>query len=132
MLFYAKSKTYYYDGTFLREAYAPATTAKGFNQVGDNPKRSLNPKGRNGGSVWQINNGSKRSDHPAPMPFELAERCVLVGCPVGGTVLDPFVGSGTTALACVQNQRHCTGIDLNRAYLEIAMKKVPGARIVTR
>jgi DNA modification methylase/predicted RNA methylase len=132
VLFYAKSKTYYYDGTFLREAYAPATTAKGFNQVGDNPKRSLNPNGRNGGSVWRINNGFKQSDHPAPMPLELAVRCVLAGCPVGGTVLDPFVGSGTTALACVQNQRHCTGMDLNRAYLEMAMQKVPGARIVTR
>ena len=65
VLFYTKTTKYHYDGEFLREAYAVATKAKGFNQVGDNPRRPLNPNGRNGGSVWHINNGVKGTgNHP--------------------------------------------------------------------
>ena len=66
------------------------------------------------------------------MPLELAERCVIAGCPEGGTVLDPFIGSGTTAVACVENRRHCIGIDLSAKYLCIAEKRVPGAKVIGR
>ena len=83
LFLFTKHDKYYYDGRILREEYAPATKAH-------HPERRLNPAGKNGGSVWRINNSLRQSDHPAPMPLELAERCVVVGCPAGGTVLDPF------------------------------------------
>ena len=125
LFLFTKQDKYYYDGRVLREEYAPATKAH-------HPERRLNPSGKNGGSVWRINNGLRQSDHPAPMPLELAERCVVVGCPAGGTVLDPFVGSGTTAIASVEHGRSCLGIDLNRKYLEIARGRIPGAKIATK
>jgi DNA modification methylase len=56
------------------------------------------------------------------MPVALAERCILAGCKPGGTVLDPFSGSGTTGLAATRNGRRYIGIDLNAEYLALSLK----------
>jgi DNA modification methylase len=65
--------------------------------------------------VWTIPNRSKPANgiDTAPFPDELVERCLELGCPGGGWVLDPFAGSGTTVKVAVKSGRHGTGIDLN-------------------
>ncbi len=68
--------------------------------------------------VWRISPDQACStDHPAPMPLKLAERCVRLGCRPGGRVLDPFAGGCTTGVAALAHGRMFTGIDLRREYL---------------
>jgi len=52
----------------------------------------------------------------------LAERCVLAGCKPGGTVLDPFSGSGTTGMVAQRHGRKYVGIDLNKDYLDLSLR----------
>lgn len=54
----------------------------------------------------------------------LVEPCILAGCPEGGLVLDPFIGSGTTAMVARQLGRRAVGIDLNEEYLEMAVRRI--------
>jgi DNA modification methylase len=61
------------------------------------------------------------TSHFAVMPPALALRCILAGCKPGGTVLDPFSGSGTTGLAAQRTGRRYVGIDLNAEYLELSL-----------
>jgi DNA modification methylase len=60
------------------------------------------------------------NEHPAPMAADLAELLIRLACPAGGTVLDPFLGSGTTALVARRLGRKCIGIELNEAYCALA------------
>ena len=62
--------------------------------------------------------------HFATFPPELAERCILAGCPVGGTVLDPFGGAGTTALVAERMGRNAILIELNPEYAEITRRRL--------
>ncbi|QDU25877.1 Modification methylase DpnIIB [Anatilimnocola aggregata] len=133
---FTKTTDYYFDTDSLRVAYSSKTSERGYSasprrrkSESRKPEYELHPLGKLRGSVWPAGPASGAGDHPAPMPLQVAVDCVRAGCPEGGTVLDPFVGSGTTAVACVENARHCIGIDLNRDYLDIAMKRVPGAKI---
>ena len=57
-------------------------------------------------------------------PPTLSEPCVLAGCPEGGTVLDPFGGSGTTALVALRNNRNAVLIELNPEYVEMARRRI--------
>ena len=79
---------------------------------------------RNARSVWNIATQPFSEAHFATFPPELAERCIKAGCPVGGTVLDPFFGAGTTGLVADRLQRDCIGIELNPAYAEIARNRI--------
>lgn len=78
--------------------------------------------GRNPGDVWNINTQPFAAAHFAVMPRELAQRCILAGCKPGGTVLDPFSGSGTTGLAAQRLGRRYIGIDLNPDYLKLSLE----------
>jgi site-specific DNA-methyltransferase (adenine-specific) len=69
-----------------------------------------------GKNLWTFPVNSFRGDHHAMMPVALAERCVMLGSPVGATVLDPFAGAGTTGLAVIQHGRNATLIELNPEY----------------
>src|SRR5699024_12498165 len=60
--------------------------------------------------------------HFAVMPQELARRAIVAGCKPGGTVLDPFSGSGTTGLVAGRNGRKYVGIDLSRDYLDLSLR----------
>jgi DNA modification methylase len=73
-------------------------------------------KGANLRNVWTIATTPFSGDHPAVMPRELAERCILIGAPSGGVVLDPFMGSGTVAEVAIGNGRHFVGYELNPEY----------------
>lgn len=69
--------------------------------------------------VWNIPiERSRRANHNAAFPAELVRRCIEVGSPAGGHVLDPFVGSGTTILTCLENHRNVVGIDMGDGYID--------------
>lgn len=74
--------------------------------------------------VWPIATRPFSEAHFATFPPELAERCLLAGCPAGGTVLDPFGGAGTTALVADRMGLDCTIIELNPEYAEIARSRI--------
>ena len=75
---------------------------------------------RNRRSVWTIAIEPTPYAHFATMPTALAETCILAGCPGGGTVLDPFAGSGTTLRVAVELGRNAIGIELNPEYADLA------------
>jgi DNA modification methylase len=80
--------------------------------------------GRNKRSVWWVSPKPFPDAHFAVMPEELAETCVLAGCPEGGTVLDPFCGSGTTGVVALRHGRQFVGIELNPQYVEMARRRI--------
>lgn len=79
---------------------------------------------RNKRSVWHIPTAPFPEAHFATFPPALVEPCILAGCPEGGIVLDPFIGSGTTAMVARQLGRRAVGIDLNGEYLEMAVRRI--------
>jgi len=78
---------------------------------------------RNRRSVWTIPTAPYPAAHFATFPPKLIEPCILAGCPEGGTVLDPFLGSGTTARVAQDLGRKCIGIELNQDYCKLAVKR---------
>jgi len=75
--------------------------------------------------VWNFNGESKkRVGHPAPFPVELPKRCIKLFSFVGDTILDPFLGSGSTLLACVQTNRKGIGIDIDKSYCELSKQRL--------
>jgi site-specific DNA-methyltransferase (adenine-specific) len=69
--------------------------------------------------VWNIPiERSRRANHNAAFPSELVRRCIEVGSPPGGHVLDPFVGSGTTILTSLEHHRNVVGIDMGEDYID--------------
>lgn len=74
--------------------------------------------------IWSDLRGTSSPKHPAPYPIELAERLVRMFSFVGDTVLDPFMGTGTTNLACACWGRNSIGIELDADYFELARKRV--------
>ena len=75
--------------------------------------------------VWTFGGESKkRVGHPTPFPVELPKRCIKLFSFVGDTILDPFLGSGSTLVACSQTGRKGIGIEIDRGYCEIAQKRV--------
>ena len=76
-------------------------------------------------SIWSFNaESATRVGHPAPFPVELPLRCIKLYTFEGETVLDPFIGSGTTALAALLLNRHYIGYDVSKEYIELAQKRI--------
>ena len=145
-----KSKKYYYDAAAIAEPTSPTTAARykggrsangkyaeevpGQGKVqGLNRARSggyyddaLIPQFRNKRDIWLINTVPYKGGHFAAYPPKLAETCILAGCPKGGIVLDPFLGSGTTAAVAKQLDRHYIGIELNAEYCALARARIGG------
>lgn len=82
----------------------------------------LTPEGKNPGNVWEIATQPFSGAHFAVMSPKLAQRCIAAGCKPGGTVLDPFSGSGTTGMAAQRLGRKYIGIDLNAEYLGLSLR----------
>lgn len=78
--------------------------------------------------VWNIpierSLRTREAGHNAAFPSELVRRCVAVGSPVGGHVLDPFVGSGTTIFTALEHDRNAVGIDMGEAYVDYIEAKL--------
>lgn len=81
-------------------------------------------KGRIKRSVWSINTKPFKGCHYAPYPETLIETPIKACCPVGGVVLDPFMGSGTTAVVSKRHKRNYIGFELSKAYCEIAEERL--------
>jgi len=75
--------------------------------------------------VWTFTGESKtRIGHPAPFPVELPKRCIKLFTFVGDSVLDPFVGSGSTLIACALTNRKGIGVEIDKNYCEIAKNRL--------
>ena len=140
------SPKYYYDADDIREITGKEAswdnyggkgmidhpTGPGRKQIdltmGTSQKKAMpyisHPNGRNKRSVWTINTQPYSEAHFATFPEKLIEPCILAGCPEDGVVLDPFVGSGTTAAVAQKHGRKSVGVDLNKEYLDIAIKRI--------
>lgn len=77
--------------------------------------------------VWNGVTGASTKEHPAPYPSELAERLVRMFSFVGDTVLDPFMGTGTTAIASARWGRNSIGIEVDEHYFSLAHRKISSA-----
>ena len=87
------------------------------------PKATFNEHCKN--TVFRYPCGRNKL-HPTQKPLELIERLVLASSNPGDTVLDPFMGSGTTGVAALQNQREFVGIEKDAGYFDIAQKRIKG------
>jgi DNA modification methylase len=138
----SKSERYYYDaGAIAEQSKGSWNSAKGFG--GDNKKSAgvaflqtqgagshhddVEKTGRNRRSVWTVNTRPYRGAHFATFPPALIEPCILAGCPKGGTVLDPFGGSGTTAEVALKNGRNVVLNELNPEYIKLAEVRIAEA-----
>ena len=98
------------------------------------PKTFNKPRGENGRDYWRIavENGFLRLDnydHPARKPLALLRRIVGASTDLGDAVLDPFMGSGTTGVACVQTGRSFIGIEIDETYYRIAERRIAEAQM---
>ena len=127
--FFAVSKSYYFDLDPVRIPYDAVTKKARSRKLFEGSKwleLGYNPK-----DVWSVSRlhrqHAERVDHPTQKPLEIVERMVLASCPPGGRVLDPFMGSGTTAVACARQQREFVGYEINESYCAIARERVSAA-----
>lgn len=101
-----KSSKYYFN---TEESYEPTVDGNGTRRMRD---------------VWSINVEKGYGSCVAPFPEKLIDPMVRIGCPEGGVVLDPFMGSGTTALVALKNNRNFIGFELNEQYANEANKRI--------
>ena len=136
----SKSVKYYFDNEAIKEdsIYAPGKTHEVEREKGyykgkwSNPEKGSRHDGsfkairekRNKRSVWTVNTKPFKGAHFATFPPDLIKPCVLAGCPEGGTVLDPFGGSGTTALLANGHNRNAILCELNEEYIKIAKERL--------
>jgi DNA modification methylase len=85
---------------------------------------------RNKRSVWEVATQPFSEAHFATFPISLIEPCILAGCPKGGTVIDPFGGAGTTAMAASKHGRDAILVELNREYALMAERRLRRADLL--
>lgn len=147
LFLFAKGDDYYFDADAIREphvTFSEKSRMMGgrnhFGKAGGTPEKGKNagnpnlhkarwdqafhPKGRNKRTVWEIPLSKFPDAHFAVFPEKLVEPCILAGSPAGGIVLDPFIGSGTTALVALRLGRHFIGMDCNERYCEMARRRI--------
>jgi len=76
------------------------------------------------GNIWRYSVGGKRNNHPATFPEKLAEDHIITWSNEGDVVLDPFMGSGTTAKMALLNNRNYIGFELDKHYCDIANERI--------
>ena len=127
----SKSERYYYDNEAVKEKATTLPHAPGNNKL-DNSRNDFESMGkvwgedgmRNRRSVWTVATKPYAEAHFAVYPTKLIEPCILAGCPVDGTVFDPFNGSGTTGYVALCNNRHYIGTELNPEYIALTDKRL--------
>ena len=79
--------------------------------------------------LWTFNGESKKKiGHPAPFPVELPKRCISLFSYVGDTILDPFLGSGTTLVAASISNRKSIGVDIDLDYCKLALQRIKNSQ----
>lgn len=139
----SKSGPYHYDADAIREphrTFGEDSRMRGgrghFGKRGGTPEAGKNngnpnlhdgrwdqafhPLGRNKRTVWSVPLGKYRDAHFAVFPPALIEPCILAGSPAGGILIDPFFGAGTSGLVARDKGRRFVGIEINRAYCDMA------------
>ncbi|MXO75126.1 site-specific DNA-methyltransferase [Altererythrobacter aerius] len=95
-------------------------------------KVSSNPLGKNPSDVWDIpnvkSNHVEKTDHPCQFPVGLVERLVLALTEKGDSVLDPYLGVGSSAIAALKNGRHAFGCDIGEEYIQLARGRIQSLR----
>jgi site-specific DNA-methyltransferase (adenine-specific) len=147
IFFFTKTTDYFYDADAIREPHVTFTAksrmrgGRGhFGRRGSTPESGKNagdsnlhdarwdqafhPRGRNKRTVWSVPLSKFREAHFAVFPEPLVETCILAGCPPGGVVLDPFLGSGTTAVVALRLGRSFLGIDCVPEYCDMARRRL--------
>lgn len=139
---FAKEPRYWFDLDSVREPmiYPERVYAPGDHKCADVDNRNMkglhdgrescgNPAlGKNPGDTWRIPTAAFPEAHFAVFPPALPRRCIRAGCPVGGLVLDPFAGSGTTGKVAVEEGRRFVGIELSEEYCRMAERRIGAAQ----
>lgn len=131
----SKSPKYYFDNEAIKEdakypqgPNSPQSIKKGQGEFGMDTRGGLHKIGaiakKNKRSVWKVSTKPFKGAHFATFPKDLIEPCVLAGCPEGGTVLDPFGGSGTTGIVAAQHNRNAVLLELNQEYIDLAKDRI--------
>ncbi|MEK6883305.1 MAG: site-specific DNA-methyltransferase, partial [Nanoarchaeota archaeon] len=135
LYFFVKNKKYYFEQQFEKSIWADkdkrAINGPSSGGKATSGNYSINKGGafrkdglRNKRSVWTINTKPFAEAHFATYPEKLCLTPIKAGCPEGGVVLDPFMGSGTTALVAKKLSRKYLGIELNPEYIKIAEQRL--------
>jgi DNA modification methylase len=137
----SKSSKYYYDIESIKEK---AHTTDSTNRNRDESRLNNTPgrtrmaglttnhyEMKNKRSVWTVTTKPYSGAHFATFPTDLIEPCIKAGCPEGGVVLDPFMGSGTTAYVAALNGRKYLGCELNPAYKPLQDERIKNAEMET-
>jgi site-specific DNA-methyltransferase (adenine-specific) len=124
--FFALGKDYYFNIDAVRIPYDAETKKARSRSIFEGSKwleNGYNPK-----DVWSVSRlhreHRERVDHPTQKPIEIVERMIKASCPPGGVVLDPFMGSGTTALAALKCGAQFIGFELNPEYCRIGERRL--------
>lgn len=134
----SKNVKYYFDSGAIKETAVTKDVRRPYGSPGANLLDSRGYQGngkiragvnidslvRNKRDVWTVTTKPYRGAHFATFPADLIEPCILAGSRRGDTVLDPFMGSGTTAQVAVQHGRNYMGCELNPAYAELQQKRI--------
>jgi site-specific DNA-methyltransferase (adenine-specific) len=137
ILFFVKNRKYWFETQ--REPHKPASLVRvrrkwnGHREPmssyqGMQIEKMCHPEGRNKRCVWTINTQPFSGAHFAVYPTRLIQTPIKAGCAPNGIVLDPFIGSGTTALVALQCKRRFIGFELNSKYVEIANRRLESAK----
>jgi DNA modification methylase len=129
-----KSERYYYDAESIKEPTSPWNSSEGFKEAAyerrDNPQsggfshEDVEKSGRNKRDVWTVATQPCAEAHFATFPPKLIEPMILAGSKEGDVILDPFMGSGTTAIQAVRWHRHYLGCELNPEYVKMAERRI--------
>lgn len=138
-----KGPKYFFDGAAIKEDAVGGATGRAASFKRDGSKRAqtipgqgygthrperedveYNAEKRNRRSVWTVPTLAYRAAHFATFPPALIEPCILAGCPVGGVVLDPFGGSGTTAGVALAHGRKAILCELNPEYTDLIPERI--------
>jgi len=130
-----KSQKYFYDSEAIKEksnypgqggaAIGHVTHSQpGARRLSVTENLKIRGEKRNKRSVWTVTTKPFKGAHFATYPPDLIEPCILAGCPAGGVVLDPFMGSGTTGMVAAMYQRNFIGFELNPEYCKMAEKRI--------
>lgn len=118
------------DGSAARFFYcAKASTAERNTGLGDLPKKKADTRSDVAAGIWKDMNAAHQNHHPTVKPVMLMRYLVRLVTPLGGTVLDPFLGSGTTAVAAIHESMKWVGFEMNPEYATIASKRAEHANV---